>query len=221
MLERVLRFSIDHRGFVVLAAVAIALVGLNALLDLPIDAVPDVTNRQVVINTADPSLSPTEMERQVTFVIETELAGVPGLDHTRSFARNGFSQVTAVFRDDVDLYFARQQVAERLSALRDLLPASAEVRLGPITTGLGEVYMWTVEFEHPDGEGVEPRPGRPGWQPDGSYWTPEGERLRSALERAAYLRTVQEWIIRPQFQGARAAAGVAAFRRDPQPYHVG
>jgi cobalt-zinc-cadmium resistance protein CzcA len=220
MLERVLRFSIDHRGFVVLAAIAIALVGLNALLGLPIDAVPDVTNRQVVVNTADPSLSPTEMERQVTFVIETELAGVPGLDYTRSFARNGFSQVTAVFRDDVDLYFARQQVAERLSALRDLLPAGAEVRLGPITTGLGEVYMWTVEFEHPEGEGVEPSPGRPGWQPDGSYRTPEGERLQSALERAAYLRTVQEWIIRPQIQGVRGVAGVDAIGGYRKQYHV-
>ncbi|MGH0034495.1 MAG: efflux RND transporter permease subunit [Myxococcota bacterium] len=220
MLERILRFSIDHRGFVVLAAVAIAMLGLNALLGLPIDAVPDVTNRQVVINTADPSLSPTEMERQVTFVIETELAGVPGLDSTRSFARNGFSQVTAVFRDDVDLYFARQQVAERLSALREQLPASAEVRLGPITTGLGEVYMWTVEFGHPEGAGAESGAGRPGWQPDGAYQTPEGERLGSALERAAYLRTVQEWIIRPQIQAVRGVAGVDAIGGYRKQYHV-
>jgi len=220
MLERVLRFSIDHRGFVVLATMALALVGLNALLDLPIDAVPDVTNRQVVINTADPSLSPIEMERQVTFVIETELAGVPGLDYTRSFARNGFSQVTAVFRDDVDLYFARQQVAERLTTLRDLLPGSAETHLGPITTGLGEIVMWTVEYEHPGGEGAPGIPDEPGWQPDGSYLTPEGERLHTDAEQAAYLRTLQDWVIRPQVQSVRGVAGVDAIGGYVKQYHV-
>ncbi|MDX2093023.1 MAG: efflux RND transporter permease subunit, partial [Kofleriaceae bacterium] len=118
MLERLLRFSVAHRWFVVLGTIALAAIGANALLRLPIDAIPDITNRQVVINTLDPSLSPTEVEKQVTFVVETALAGIPGLSYTRSLSRNGFSQVTAVFGDDVDIFFARQQVLERLGAAR-------------------------------------------------------------------------------------------------------
>lgn len=147
MLERLLRFSVAHRWFVVLATIALAAIGAHSLLGLPIDAIPDITNRQVVINTLDASLSPTEVEKQVTFVVETALAGIPGLSYTRSLSRNGFSQVTAVFADDVDIYFARQQVLERLGAARESLPATAEPVLGPITTGLGEIYMWTVEYE--------------------------------------------------------------------------
>src|SRR5712671_2647040 len=112
MLERVLRFSIDRRGLVVLAVLGAAAVGAYSLLRLPIDAVPDITNRQVEVNALAPSLSPTEVEKQVTFPLETALAGIPGLDYTRSFSRNGFAQVTAVFHDDVDIYFARQQVTE-------------------------------------------------------------------------------------------------------------
>src|SRR5512144_2478520 len=143
MLERILRFSIERRGFVVIGVLAVAVLGVRALLVLPIDAVPDVTNRQVQVNALAPALSPTEMEVRVTFPIETALAGIPGLDHTRSFSRNGFSQVTAVFHDDVDIYFARQQVAERLAAARASLPRDAEPSMGPISTGLGEIYMWT------------------------------------------------------------------------------
>ena len=117
---------------------------------LPIDAVPDITNKQVQINTLAPALSPIDIERQVTFPIETALAGISGLEYTRSLSRNGFSQVTAVFRDDVDIYFARQQVNERLSQARESLPPGAEPIMGAISTGLGEVYMWTVEYAHPD-----------------------------------------------------------------------
>jgi cobalt-zinc-cadmium resistance protein CzcA len=93
MLERILRFSVDHRGLVVVAAVAAAALGARSLLRLPIDAVPDVTNRQVQINGIAPALSPEEIEKQVTFPLETALAGIPGLDHTRSLSRNGFAQV--------------------------------------------------------------------------------------------------------------------------------
>src|SRR5262245_49119904 len=145
MLERILRFSIERRGLVVLAVLAAGALGARALLQLPIDAVPDITNRQVQINAVAPALSPVEVEKEVTFPLETALAGIPGLDYTRSFSRNGFAQVTAVFLDDVDIYFARQQVAERLGTLRDELPAGTETVMGPISTGLGEIYMWTVE----------------------------------------------------------------------------
>ena len=137
MLESLLKFCIAHRGFVVLATLALAAVGVNSLRQLPIDAVPDITNNQVQINTVVPSLSPVEVEKQVTFPIETALAGIPGLEYTRSLSRNGFSQVTAVFRDDVSVYFARQQVGERLTEAREGLPQGAEPRMGAISTGLG------------------------------------------------------------------------------------
>src|SRR5262249_49546218 len=152
-------------------------------------------------NTLAPALSPLEIEKQVTFPIETALAGIPGLQSTRSLSRNGFSQVTAVFDDDVNIYFARQQVSERLSEARESLPPGVEPAMGPISTGLGVVFMYTVEFAHPDGKGATISDGSPGWQSDGSYLTPEGEKLTSDFARAAYLRTVQDWIIRPQLKG--------------------
>src|SRR5688572_2693297 len=115
MLEHVLRFSIAHRWLVVMLALAAAALGVWSFTRLPIDAVPDITNNQVQINTMFAAFSPTEVEKQITFPIETALAGVPGLQSTRSLSRNGFSQVTAIFEDDVDIYFARQQVNERLA----------------------------------------------------------------------------------------------------------
>src|SRR5262245_998218 len=121
MLERVVHFSVHHRWAVVLAVLAACGYGAYSLRQLPIDAVPDVTNRQVQINATALSLSPVEIEKQVTFPLETALTGIPGLEYTRSFSRNGFAQITAVFRDDVDVYFARQQVAERLSAAQQRL----------------------------------------------------------------------------------------------------
>ncbi len=220
MLERVLRFSIVHRGLVVLLTAVAGAFGLYSLSRLPIDAVPDITNNQVQINTATPSLSPVEVEKQVTFAIETALAGVPGLAYTRSLSRNGFSQVTAVFQDDVDIYFARQQVAERLTTARESLPAGADPQMGPISTGLGEVYMWTVEYEHPAGAGASVTDGAPGWQSDGSYLTPEGDRLTTEVERASYLRTVEDWIIRPQLKGVPGVAGVDAIGGYVKQYHV-
>ncbi len=220
MLERILRFSVAHRWIVLLVTLLAAGVGVHALSRLPIDAVPDITNNQVQINTAIESLSPVEIERQVTFPIETALAGIPGLSYTRSLSRNGFSQVTAVFDDAVDIYFARNQVTERLSEARESLPGGAEPRMGPISTGLGEVSMWTVEYEHPAGVDAEKRAGRQGWQPDGAYLTPEGQRLTSDFERASYLRTVQDWIIRPQVKTVRDVAGVDAIGGYVKQYHV-
>src|SRR5580765_2884355 len=194
MLERILKFSIHHRFLVVMLALAVAGVGVWSLGRLPIDAVPDITNNQVQINTVFAALSPVEVEKQITFPIETALAGIPGLQTTRSLSRNGFSQVTAIFDDAVDIYFARQQVSERLAEARQSLPDGADPMMGPISTGLGEVYMWTVEYEHPDEV----------------YVTPEGERLTTDVERAAYLRTVQDWIIRSQLKGVKDVAGVDA-----------
>ncbi|MGD9724325.1 MAG: efflux RND transporter permease subunit [Pirellulales bacterium] len=218
MLERILKFSIEHRALVVLLSVAAAGLGVVSLLRLPIDAVPDITNNQVQINTLVPSFSPVEVEQQVTFPIETALAGIPGLEYTRSLSRNGFSQVTVVFADDVDIYFARQQVNERLVQARENLPPGAEPRPGPISTGLGEIYMWIVEFEPPASERIHD--GQAGWQSDGNYLTPEGELLKNAVERASYLRTVQDWIVRPQLKGVPGVAGVDAIGGYVKQYHV-
>ncbi|MFO0860702.1 MAG: CusA/CzcA family heavy metal efflux RND transporter [Phycisphaerales bacterium] len=204
MLDRILQFSIHHRWLVIAAVMLAAVVGVFALIRLPIDAVPDITNNQVQINTLAPSLSPLEAERQLTFPIENALAGTPGLEYTRSLSRSGFSQITAVFRDDVDIYFARQQVAERLREAAAALPEGVQPTMGPIATGLGEIFMYTVEFDRssPVSEGLS------GFQADQSYRTAEGNVLRSPREQASYLREVQDWIIRPQLRSVGGVAGV-------------
>lgn len=220
MIERILHFSLHHRYLIALLTAAVAAMGIYSLKSLPIDAVPDITNNQVQINTVAAALSPMEIEKQVTFPVETALAGIPGLESTRSLSRNGFSQVTAIFDDKVDIYFARQQVNERLMEAKESLPESADVRMGAISTGLGEIYMWTVEFINPAGKGATIKDGEPGWQSDGSYVTPETERLRTPHEQAAYLRTVQDWIIRPQLKGVPGVAGVDAIGGYVKQYHV-
>lgn len=220
MLERILNFSVGHRFLIVLVTLAVGAFGAFSLLQLPIDAVPDITNNQVQINTVYQALSPVEVEKQITFPIETALAGIPGLQYTRSLSRNGFSQVTAVFDDNVDIYFARNQVNERLGLAKEALPPEAEPTMGAISTGLGEIYMYTVEYEHPDGNGAPVKNNETGWQANGTYLTPEGERLATPLEKAAYLRTVQDWIIRPQLKGIAGVAGVDAIGGYVKEYHV-
>jgi cobalt-zinc-cadmium resistance protein CzcA len=208
MFDRLIDLSVRFRWGVLVAVLAIASLGVFNVLRLPIDAVPDITNKQVQINTVAASLSPTEMETRVTFPIETALAGIPGLQTTRSISRNGFSQVTAVFSEATDVYFARQQVSERLVQAKSSLPAGAEPAMGPVSTGLGEVLMWTVAYEYPDGKGATVVDGKPGWQRDGSFLSAEGERLDTPVARAAYLRTVQDWIVRPQLRTVPGVAGV-------------
>ncbi len=216
MIERVLAFSVRQRWYVLLFTVAAAIAGAWAATVLPIDAVPDVTNVQVQVNAFAPALSPLEIEKQVTFPVEVALAGTPGLEKTWSFSRNGFAQVTAVFSDRTDIYFARQQVTERLADARNGLPPGVEVKMGPISTGLGEVYWWAVEYAPPE----DPHDGAPGWQSDGSYLTPEGDRLADELSRLVYLRTVQDWIIRPQMKSVRGVAGADAIGGYVKQYRV-
>lgn len=220
MIERILSFSLIHRYLVVLLFAAISAFGIYSLKQLPIDAVPDITNNQIQINTEAGALSPFEIEKGVTFPIETALAGIPGLSYTRSLSRNGFSQVTAVFNDDVDIYFARAQTTERLSQAKGNLPAGAEPMMGAVSTGLGEIYMWTVHYNHPKGKGAEVKNGQPGWQSDGSYLTPEGLRLKEEFELAMYLRTVQDWIIRPQLKGVIGVAEIDSIGGYEQQYQV-
>ena len=219
MIARVLSFSVYQRWLVVLLTLAAAAFGGWSMTKLPIDAVPDITNNQVQINTIAPALSPGDIEKQITYPLETALAGIPGLEYTRSLSRNGFSQITAVFTDKTDIYFARQQINERLTEAKESLPPGAELRMGPISTGLGEIYMWTVHFKRP-GEGTPVADGKSGWQSDGSYLTPEGERLATDLERRAYLRTVQDWIIRPQLRTVPGLASVDSLGGYRKQYHV-
>ncbi|PKM17652.1 MAG: CusA/CzcA family heavy metal efflux RND transporter [Gammaproteobacteria bacterium HGW-Gammaproteobacteria-15] len=174
MLESILRFSIKRKFLVLVMVLAVAGLGLWNFTKLPIDAVPDITNVQVMINTEAPGYTPLEVEQRVTFPLETALAGLPGLTYTRSVSRYGLSQVVAIFSDKTDVYFARQLVNERLSAARAELPAGLEPQLGPIATGLGEIFMFTVDAA----------PGAT--HADGSPITPMD------------LRTVHDWTIRPQ-----------------------
>jgi len=165
-------------------ALVLMLMGLGAwkFTQLPIDAVPDITNVQVVINTQAPGYTPLEAEQRVSFPVETAMTGLPKLDYTRSISRYGLSQVTVVFEEGTDIYFARQLVSERLSTAKGNLPATLEPILGPIATGLGEIFMFTVDAE----------PGAT--NNDGSLITPTD------------LRSTHDWIIRPQLM---RVAGVA------------
>ena len=181
MFERIIRFAIEHRWLVMLAVIAMAAVGIYNYQKLPIDAVPDITNVQVQINTSAAGYSPLEVEQRVTFPIETVMSGLPGLEETRSLSRYGLSQVTVIFKDKTDIYFARQLVNQRIQEARENLPNGVVPMMGPISTGLGEIYLWTVESE----------PGAK--KPDGRPYTPTD------------LREIQDWIIKPQL---RQVAGV-------------
>ncbi|NNC64262.1 MAG: CusA/CzcA family heavy metal efflux RND transporter, partial [Gammaproteobacteria bacterium] len=174
MLERLLQLSIGSRGLVLILTALVAGLGIYNFGRLPIDAVPDITNVQVVVNTQAPGYTPLEVEQRVSFPLENAMAGLPRLSYTRSISRYGLSQITVVFEDGTDIYFARQQVSERLIAAQASLPPTLEPALGPIATGLGEIFMFTVDAE----------PGAT--LPDG---TPIDQ---------TELRSVHDWIIRPQ-----------------------
>ncbi len=206
MIARIVTWAVEKRWLVLALTAVAAVIGAYSLSRLPIDAVPDITNNQVQINVRTPALSPELVEKQVSFPIETALAGIPGLEYTRSLSRNGFAQVTAVFTDATDIYFARQQVGERLEGVKENLPGGVSPEMGPIATGLGEVYMWTVRLEHRDDD--KHRPGEPGQQPDGSYITPEGQRLTNETDKATYLRTAQDWIVTPLLKNVPGVAGI-------------
>ncbi|AMG74003.1 efflux RND transporter permease subunit [Sphingopyxis granuli] len=218
MIARTVTWAVDNRWLVVLLTAISAVIGAFALSRLPIDAVPDITNNQIQINVRAPALSPELIEKQVAFPIETALAGIPGLEYTRSLSRNGFAQVTAVFTDRTDIYFARQQVGERLNEAAETMPDGVRPEMGPIATGLGEVYMWTVRLAHRKDD--VHKPGEPGLQPDGSYMTPEGERLVTAADKATYLRTAQDWIVTPLLRTVPGVAGIDAIGGYSKQYMV-
>ncbi|MBP5111653.1 CusA/CzcA family heavy metal efflux RND transporter [Pseudomonas protegens] len=184
MFERIIQFAIEQRIIVLLAVLLMAGVGIASYQKLPIDAVPDITNVQVQINSAAPGFSPLETEQRITFPIETAMAGLPGLQQSRSLSRSGLSQVTVIFKDGTDLFFARQLVNERLQVAREQLPDGVEAVMGPISTGLGEIFLWTVEAE----EGAR--------KEDGTPYTPTD------------LRVIQDWIIKPQLRNVQGVAEI-------------
>ncbi len=196
MLERLLQFSIRQRWLVLLATLAVAAFGVYSYQRLPIDAVPDITNVQVQVNTAAPGYSPLEAEQRITFPIETAMAGLPKLDYTRSLSRYGLSQITVVFKDGTDIYFARQQVGERIIAARGKLPPGIEPTMGPIATGLGEIFMYTV--------GAQPNARTAAGDP----YTP------------TELRTIQDWIIKPQLRNVTGVTEVNTIGGYLKQYHV-
>ena len=196
MFERIIRFAIEHRWLVILAVLGMAALGVFSYQKLPIDAVPDITNVQVQINTKAPGYSPLETEQRVTYPIETVMAGLPGLEQTRSLSRYGLSQVTVIFKGGTDIYFARQLVNERIQSARGQMPAGVEPNIGPISTGLGEIYLWTVESQ----------PGAK--KPNGEPYT------------ATDLREIQDWVIKPQLRNVTGVTEINTIGGYAKEYHV-
>ena len=196
MIDSILAFSIKQRWLVILVVLGLAAFGAYNFTRLPIDAVPDITNVQVQVNTSAPGYSPLEIEQRITFPVETAMGGLPKLSYTRSLSRYGLSQITVVFEDGTDIYFARQLVNERIQQVKDQLPSGIETAMGPISTGLGEIYQYVVEAK-PDAK-----------KPDGTPY--------SAMD----LKTIQDWIIRPQLRtvpGVNELNSIGGYERQ---FHV-
>lgn len=196
MIEAIVRHSIDKRGIVVAFILFIAGMGIWSYQQLPIDAVPDITNVQVQINTQALGYSPLETEQRITFVVETALAGLPNLSYTRSLSRYGLSQVTAVFSEDTDIYFARNLINSRLGSIKNQLPQGLDPQMGPIATGLGEIYTYSLSAK----EGALQSNGQ-------------------AYDTMA-LREIHDWIVKPQLALVKGVTEVNAIGGYTKQYHV-
>ena len=196
MIEAILAVSIRQRWLVIGTAIALATLGAWNFTQLPIDAVPDITNVQVQINAKAAGYSPLEVEQRITFPIETAMGGLPRLDYTRSLSKYGLSQVTVVFKDGTDIYFARQLVNERVQQVKDQLPPGIETAMGPISTGLGEIYLYTVEAK------------------------PDARKSNGESYNAIDLRTVQDWIIKPQLRSVPGVVEVNTIGGYEKQFHV-
>lgn len=196
MLDSIIQFSIRQRWMVLLVVLGVAALGIYNYQSLPIDAVPDITNVQVQINAEAPGYSPLEAEQRITYIVETAMGGLPNLDYTRSLSRYGLSQVTVVFKDGTDIYFGRQLIAERLQELKSKLPPGIEPSMGPISTGLGEIYMYTVEA----------KPGA--LMKNGQPFTP------------TELREIQDWVIKPQLRNIPGVVEVNTIGGYEKQFHV-
>lgn len=190
MIDAILRVSIGRRWVIILVVLLVAALGIWNLGRLPIDAVPDITNVQVQINTEAPGYSPLEVEQRITWPVETALAGLPELSHTRSLSRYGLSQVTVVFEEDTDIHFARNLIDQRLGSIRSDLPAGIEPVMAPLATGLGEIFMYKLEAEDP------------------------------AAYDAMSLRELHDWVVRPQLLQVKGVAEINAMGGHPRQYHI-
>ena len=196
MINKIIYFSVYNRG-IVLAFVSLLIVGgIYSFQNLPIDAVPDITNNQVQINTVIEGLAPEEIERTITFPVESSMRGIAGVEQVRSITRFGLSQVTVVFKDSVDIYRARQLVAERIQGVNDELPSGAQSTLGPISSGLGEIYQYVLDFEV-----VEKDP-------------------KKRLEQLMEVKALQDWFIKPRLLTAEGVAEVNTSGGFEKQYHV-
>lgn len=196
MIESILRLSIERRGLMLMLIFLVLGMGILSYQKLPIDAVPDITNVQVQINTQASGYSPLETEQRITFVVETALAGLPDLSYTRSLSRYGLSQVTAVFDEGTDLYFARNLINTRLGAIKSQLPEGLEPEMGPIATGLGEIYMYTLRAK----QNAMQKNGEP--------------------YNAMALREIHDWIVKPQLALVKGITEVNAIGGYVKQYHV-
>lgn len=196
MFDRIIKFAIEQRWLVMLLVAMLAALGIYNYQKLPLDALPDISSVQVQILTAAPGYSPLETEQRVTYPLETVMAGLPNLEQTRSLSRYGLSQITVIFKDKTDIFFARQLVNERLQEAKERLPAGITPVMGPISTGLGEIYLWTVEAK----EGAK--------KPDGTEYTPTD------------LREIQDWIIKPQLRNVRGVTEINSIGGYSKEYQV-
>jgi len=196
MINKIIHFSVYQRGVVLALTVLLIIAGIFAFRSLPIDAVPDITNNQVQVNTTVEGLAPEEIERTITFPVESSMRGIPGVTQVRSITRFGLSQVTVVFRDGVDIYRARQSVSERMQSVQSQLPKDAQPKLGPISTGLGEIYQYVVDYETPAKN--------------------ENERFRQLVE----LRSLQDYFIKPRLLTVEGVAEVNSTGGFEKQFHV-
>jgi cobalt-zinc-cadmium resistance protein CzcA len=193
MLDKIIKYSIDHSWFTFLGVFLLACLGIYNYQRLPIDAVPDITNVQVQINTVAPGYSPLEVEQRITFPIETIMSGLPHLDYTRSLSRYGLSQVTVVFKDGTDIYFARPLINEKLQEIRGKLPDQINPTMGPIATGLGEIFMYVVK---------------------------EDTSVSKGSHSPTDLRTIQDWIVKPQLRNTPGVVDVNSIGGYVKQFHV-
>uniref|UniRef100_UPI003565847B efflux RND transporter permease subunit n=1 Tax=Litorivivens sp. TaxID=2020868 RepID=UPI003565847B len=196
MIDSIVRLSIERRFLMLSLILVLTGMGIWSYQRLPIDAVPDITNVQVQINTEAPGYSPLEAEQRITFPVETALYGLPQLDYTRSLSRYGLSQVTVVFEEGTDIYHARNLIDERLAAIKSALPSGLEPKMGPIATGLGEIFSYTVQADEDS------------LQPNGEPWD------------ATALREIQDWIIKPQMAQVRGVVEINTIGGFDKQYHV-
>ncbi|RYZ80885.1 MAG: efflux RND transporter permease subunit, partial [Proteobacteria bacterium] len=195
MINRIIHFSVYHRGLILLFTALLVAAGIYSFQHLPIDAVPDITNNQVQINSVIEGLAPEEIERTITFPVESSMRGLAGVVQVRSITRFGLSQVTVVFKDDVNIYLARQLVSERLQSVAKGLPDGVDASLGPISSGLGEIYQYVLDYDE-----VKTGPAR--------------------FEQLMELKALQDWFVRPRLLTVEGVAEINSSGGFERQYHV-